>query len=192
MNETRKIAAILVSDVVGCSRLVGADEDRTLARLRALRSDMIDPTITVQHGRMVKRTGDGAIVEFLSDIDAIRCTNEVQSGVVEHNPGPSPERGFVFRVGIHLGDVTLVGEARLRAITNTQRKRESAAMISSTTSSANSSASHRRSYSQRAGPRSKVAWWICVSDDVDKSFCRDANSRPRHHDTARGGPRYGC
>jgi class 3 adenylate cyclase len=58
MSETRKIAAILVSDVVGYSRLAGADEDRTLARLRALRSDLIDPTISVQHGRIVKRTGD--------------------------------------------------------------------------------------------------------------------------------------
>ena len=68
MTETRKIAAILVSDVVGYSRLVGADEDRTLARLRALRSDMIDPTIAVHHGRVVKRMGDGAIVEFRSKV----------------------------------------------------------------------------------------------------------------------------
>ena len=66
MGETRKIAAILVSDVVGYSRLTGADEDRILARLRALRSDLIDPTIAVHHGRVVKRTGDGAIVEFRS------------------------------------------------------------------------------------------------------------------------------
>src|SRR5271170_295549 len=66
MNETRKIAAILAADVVGFSRLAGADEDRTLARLRALRSDLIDPTIAVHHGRVVKRTGDGLIVEFRS------------------------------------------------------------------------------------------------------------------------------
>jgi class 3 adenylate cyclase len=64
MSETRKIAAILVSDVVGYSRLAGADEDRTLARLRALRSDLIDPTISVHHGRIVKRTGDGSVIEF--------------------------------------------------------------------------------------------------------------------------------
>ena len=105
MNETRKIAAILVSDVVGYSRLVGADEDRTLARLRALRSDMIDPTIAVHHGRVVKRTGDGAIVEFRSVIDAVRCAIEVQSGMVERNAGLPPERRIEFRVGIHLGDV---------------------------------------------------------------------------------------
>ena len=105
MSETRKIAAILVSDVVGYSRLVGADEDRTLARLRALRSDMIDPTIAVHHGRVVKRTGDGAIVEFRSVIDAVRCAIEVQSGMVERNAGLPPERRIEFRIGIHLGDV---------------------------------------------------------------------------------------
>ena len=98
MSETRKIAAILVSDVVGYSRLIGADEDRTLARLRALRSDMIDPTIAVHHGRVVKRTGDGAIVEFRSVIDAVRCAVEVQSGMVERNAGLSPERRIEFRI----------------------------------------------------------------------------------------------
>ena len=105
MTETRKIAAILVSDVVGYSRLVGADEDRTLARLRALRSDMIDPIIAVHHGRVVKRTGDGAIVEFRSVIDAVRCAVEVQEGMVERNAGLPPERRIEFRIGIHLGDV---------------------------------------------------------------------------------------
>ena len=71
VGETRKMAAILVSDVVGYSRLTGADEDRILARLRSLRSDLIDPTIAVHHGRVVKRTGDGAIVEFRSVVDAV-------------------------------------------------------------------------------------------------------------------------
>ena len=66
VSETRKLAAILVSDVVGYSRLAGADEDRILARLRTLRSDLIDPTIAVHHGRIIKRTGDGSIVEFRS------------------------------------------------------------------------------------------------------------------------------
>src|SRR5437868_13351175 len=105
MSETRKIAAILVSDVVGYSRLIGADEDRTLARLRALRSDMIDPTIAVHHGRLVKRTGDGVIVEFRSVTGAVRCAIEVQSGMVERNAGLPSERRIEFRVGIHLGDV---------------------------------------------------------------------------------------
>ena len=105
MTETRKLAAILVSDVVGYSRLAGADEDRTLARLRALRSDLIDPTIAVHHGRVVKRTGDGSIIEFRSVVDAVRCAIEVQNGMVERNAGLPPERRIEFRVGIHLGDV---------------------------------------------------------------------------------------
>ena len=79
MSETRKLAAILVADVVGYSRLAGADEDRILARLRALRSDLIDPTIAVHRGRVVKRTGDGSIVEFRSVVDAVRCAIEVQN-----------------------------------------------------------------------------------------------------------------
>src|SRR6266436_4838381 len=105
MTETRKLAAILVSDVVGYSRLAGADEDRILARLRALRSDLIDPIIAVHNGRVVKRTGDGALVEFRSVVDAVRCAVEVQNGMVERNAGLPPEKRIEFRIGIHLGDV---------------------------------------------------------------------------------------
>ncbi len=105
MSEIRKLAAILVSDVVGYSRLAGADEERTLARLRALRSDLIDPTISVHRGRVVKRTGDGSIIEFRSVVDAVRCAIEVQTAMVERNAGLPPERRIEFRVGIHLGDV---------------------------------------------------------------------------------------
>jgi adenylate cyclase len=105
MSETRKLAAILCSDVVGFSRLTGADEDRILARLRALRSDLIDPTIAVHNGRVVKRTGDGAIVEFRSVVDAVRCAIEVQNAMVERNAGVSEDRRIVFRIGIHIGDV---------------------------------------------------------------------------------------
>ena len=105
MSETRKLAAILVSDVVGYSRLAGADEDRILARLRTLRSDLIDPTIAVHHGRVVKRTGDGAIVEFRSVVDAVNCAIEVQRAMVERNAGVAPDKRIEFRIGIHLGDV---------------------------------------------------------------------------------------
>ncbi len=105
MSETRKLAAILVSDIVGYSRLAGADEDRILARLRTLRSDLIDPTIAVHHGRVVKRTGDGSIVEFRSVVDAVRCAIEVQSGLDERNAGVPPDKRIEYRVGIHLGDV---------------------------------------------------------------------------------------
>ena len=105
MSETRKIAAILVADVVGYSRLAGADEDRTLSRLRGLRSDLIDPAIDAHHGRVVKRTGDGILIEFRSVVDAVRCAIEVQNGLIERNAGLPPERRIEFRVGIHLGDV---------------------------------------------------------------------------------------
>jgi adenylate cyclase len=105
MAETRKIAAILVADVVGYSRLAGADEDRTLARLRALRSDLIDPTISVHHGRIVKRTGDGSVIEFRSVVDAVRCALEVQHAMVERNAGVALDKRIEFRIGIHLGDV---------------------------------------------------------------------------------------
>ena len=105
MAEQRKLAAILAADVAGFSRLTGADEDRTLARLRALRSDLIDPTIAVHNGRVVKRTGDGALVEFRSVVDAVRCAIEVQTAMIERNAGLPPERRIEFRIGIQLGDV---------------------------------------------------------------------------------------
>ena len=105
MSDTRKLAAILVADVVGYSRLTGADEERTLARLRALRSDLIDPSIALHRGRIVKLTGDGSIIEFRSVVDAVRCAIEVQTGMVERNAGLPPDKRIEFRVGVHLGDV---------------------------------------------------------------------------------------
>ena len=127
MRETRKLAAILVADVVGYSRLAAADEDRTLARLRGLRSDLIDPAVAAHHGRIVKRTGDGLIAEFRSVVDAVRCAIEVQIAMVERNAGVAADKRVEFRVGIHLGDVVeeadgdLMGDgvniaARLEAI----------------------------------------------------------------------------
>jgi adenylate cyclase len=101
----RKLAAILAADVVGYSRLAGVDEDRVLARLRALRSDLIDPTIAVHSGRVVKRTGDGAIVEFRSIVDAVNCAVEIQNAMAERDAGVPEDRRIVFRIGIHIGDV---------------------------------------------------------------------------------------
>jgi adenylate cyclase len=95
----------LVADVVGYSRLAGADEDRTLSRLRGPRSDLIDPAIHAHHGRVVKRAGDGALVEFRSVIDAVRCAIEVQNGMAERSSGLPLERSIDSRIGIHLGDV---------------------------------------------------------------------------------------
>src|SRR5262245_49841838 len=105
MAETRKLAAILAADVAGYSKLAGIDEERTLARLRALRSDLIDPTIALHHGRVVKRTGDGFLIEFRSVVDAVPCAIEVQNGMVERNAGLPPDRRIEFRLGIHVGDV---------------------------------------------------------------------------------------
>ncbi|WP_426437232.1 adenylate/guanylate cyclase domain-containing protein [Bradyrhizobium genosp. P] len=105
MSDTRKITAILAADIVGYSRLTSTDEDRTLARLRTLQSDLIDPTIAVHKGRIVKRTGDGILVEFRSVVNAVLCAIEVQRAMVERNTGLPAERRIDFRIGIHLGDV---------------------------------------------------------------------------------------
>jgi TolB-like protein/class 3 adenylate cyclase len=104
-GEIRKIAAILAADVVGYGRLAAADEERILARLRALRSDLIDPTIAVHRGRVIKRTGDGLIIEFRSVVDAVRCAVEVQDAMGERNAGVPLNKRIAFRVGVHLGDV---------------------------------------------------------------------------------------
>src|SRR5215471_11046135 len=85
MAEVRKLAAILAADVAGYGKLAGSDEERTLARLRALRSDLFDPTVSLHHGRVVKRTGDGVLIEFRSVVDAVRCAIEVQNSMVERN-----------------------------------------------------------------------------------------------------------
>ena len=90
MGETHKLAAILVADVVGYSRLAASDEDRTLARLRGLRSDLIDPAVAAHHGRIVKRTGDGLIAEFRSVVDAVRCAIEVQIAMGRGAGGDPP------------------------------------------------------------------------------------------------------
>ena len=105
MTEMRKLAAILVADIVGYSRLTGVDEELTLARLRTLRSDLIDPTIAIHNGRVIKRTGDGAFVEFRSVVEAVRCAMEVRSGLAERNAGLPADKRIEARVGIHLGDV---------------------------------------------------------------------------------------
>jgi adenylate cyclase len=112
-GETRKLAAILVADVVGYSRLAAADEDRTLTRPRGLRSDLIDPAVAVNHWRIVKRTGDGLIAEYRSVVDAVRCAIEVQNGMVERNAGLPPERCIEFRIGIPPGDVVEESDGNL-------------------------------------------------------------------------------
>ena len=105
MAEGRKIAAILVADIVGYSRLTGADEEGTLARLRTLREDLFNPTIDAHGGRVVKRTGDGVIVEFRSVVEAVRCALDVTNGLAQRNADAPSDRRIEVRTGIHLGDV---------------------------------------------------------------------------------------
>jgi len=105
MVERRKIVAILAADVVGFSRMASADEDRTLARLRALRAELIDPTVASQNGRVFKRTGDGVLVEFRSVVEAVRCATAIQNTMIERNVGMPADQRIEFRIGIHLGDV---------------------------------------------------------------------------------------
>jgi DNA-binding response OmpR family regulator len=105
----RRIAAILAADVTGYSRLVGDDEEGTLARLRALRRELIDPEIVAHRGRIVHVTGDGLLIEFASAIDAVRCAVAVQRGMAGAAGGP-PERRIQYRVGLHVGDVLADGD----------------------------------------------------------------------------------
>ena len=105
MTGQRKLAAILVIDIAGFSRLTSIDEERTLARVRAIQSDVIDPAISVHNGRLVKRTGDGALVEFRSVVEAVRCAIEIQDAMYERNAGLADDRRIEFRMGLHMGDV---------------------------------------------------------------------------------------
>src|SRR5215471_18129162 len=101
MIATRKLAAILAADVAGYSRLMGADEEGTLERLKALRRELIDPKIVEHHGRIVKTTGDGLLIEFASVVDALRCASDDQTVMAERNVDVPSEARIEFRVGIH-------------------------------------------------------------------------------------------
>src|SRR5262249_31140046 len=103
----RKLAAILATDVAGYSRLMGVDEEGTLAQLRAHRRALIDPKIKEHHGRIVKTTGDGMLVEFASVVDAVRCAVEVQRGMAERNAGVPNDKRIELRIGVNLGDIII-------------------------------------------------------------------------------------
>jgi adenylate cyclase len=103
----RRLAAILAADVAGYSRLIGADEEGTLGRLRTLRAEVIDPKITEHHGRIVKTTGDGLLIEFGSVVDALRCAGELQREMTERDTGVSPDNRIEFRIGINAGDIVV-------------------------------------------------------------------------------------
>jgi class 3 adenylate cyclase len=110
MSAARRLAAILAADVAGYSRLIGADEEGTLERLRALRRETIDPAIREHHGRIVKTTGDGLLIEFASVVDAVRSAIAIQRGITRRNTEVSPEKRIEFRIGINLGDVVAEGD----------------------------------------------------------------------------------
>ena len=107
MSQTRRLAAILAADVAGYSRLMGADEEGTLERLKAVRHELVDHKIKEHRGRIVKTTGDGMLVEFASVVDAVRCAVEVQRAMVERNTGVPENKRIEFRIGINLGDIIL-------------------------------------------------------------------------------------
>ncbi len=107
MTTTRRLAAILAADVAGYSRLIGADEEGTLNRLRSIRADVIDPKITGRRGRIVKTSGDGLLVEFSSVVDALRCATEIQNIMAEGNTKIATEERIEFRMGINVGDVVV-------------------------------------------------------------------------------------
>src|SRR5262245_62091514 len=103
----RRLAAILAADVAGYSRLMGVDEEGTLAALKAYRRELIDPKIAEHRGRIVKTTGDGALVEFVSAVDAVRCAIEIQHTMADRNSVVPEERRIEFRIGINVGDVII-------------------------------------------------------------------------------------
>src|SRR5438874_6528510 len=103
----RRLAAILAADVAGSCRLIGIDEEGTLAQLKALRKTLFDPKITDHRGRIVKNTGDGALVEFASVVDAVRCAVEIQRGMAEQNIDVPQVKRIEFRIGIHVGDIII-------------------------------------------------------------------------------------
>src|ERR1700719_877840 len=107
MTQTRRLAAILAADVVGYSRLIGADEEGTLNRLRCIRTELIDPYINEHRGRIVKTTGDGLLVEFSSVVDALRCATEWQRSMEERNAATPGESRIKFRIGVHQGDIVV-------------------------------------------------------------------------------------
>src|SRR5215831_5289236 len=107
MTATRRLAAILAADIAGYSRLIGADESGTLRRLKAIRDELIDPAIATHHGRLVKTTGDGLLVEFGSVIDGLRCATEIQAGMTERNASVPQDERIEFRMGLNVGDVVV-------------------------------------------------------------------------------------
>src|SRR5499427_3287952 len=109
MTATRRLAAILAADVAGYSRLIGADEEGTLNRLRSIRTEIVDPTTAQHRGRVVRTIGDGLLIEFTSVVDALRCATEIQNAMAEHNASIAAKERIEFRIGINVGDIVVEG-----------------------------------------------------------------------------------
>src|SRR5258707_4408473 len=124
----RRLAAILAADIAGYSRLMGQDEVATLRALKAHRRELVDPTIAKHHGRIVKTTGDGMLVEFASAVDAARCAVEVQRGMAGENTEVPQAKRIEFRIGIHLGDIIIDGNDIIGDGVNTAAQLESIAV----------------------------------------------------------------
>ena len=107
MPANRRLAAVLAADMAGYSRLIGVDEQGTLDRLRAIRSEIVDPSVATQNGRIVKTTGDGFLAEFGSTVDALRCASHIQGQMGGRNEAVAPDARLEFRVGIHQGDIVV-------------------------------------------------------------------------------------
>src|ERR1043165_1278407 len=107
MNVTRRLAAIVAADIAGYSRLIGADEEGTLDRIRSIRAEVLDPAIAAHRRRLVKTTGDGLLVEFSSVVDAVRCAVEVQESIAKRTREVAPSQAIEYRIGIHQGDVVV-------------------------------------------------------------------------------------
>ena len=114
MSETRKLAAILVADIVGYSRLAGADEEGTLARIRALRGEVVDPVLAANRGRVANTAGDSLLVEFASAVDAVRAATDIQRAMAIRNSDFVADKRIEFRIGVHVGDVMVEHDGDLR------------------------------------------------------------------------------
>jgi class 3 adenylate cyclase len=178
----RKLAAILAADVVGYSRLVGADEAGTIARLKALRKEFIEPLVAEYRGRVVKLVGDGALVEFASAVDAVECAVAVQNGVAERQAAEPEDRRIQFRIGINVGDIIVEDAiswatastsprasraspspaASASPATSTTRSRRSSTSPSSRWASTGSRTSPTRSPSTGSTSMLRAALWAAV------------------------------
>ena len=154
MGEGRKVAAILAADVVGYSRLTGADEEATLARMRALRRELFNPTVEAHGGRVVKRMGDGVIVEFRSVVEAVRCAIEVTKGLAERNAGVPTDRRIEVRTGIHLAT-----SSRRPTATSSRRPTATSWATASTSPRGSRGFASRAASSSRRTPGARCAAW---------------------------------